>query len=119
MKKKQTPEQELRGLIESLRREFSQHASLKEYGGQDPFYPDGVNMNLVRNHIIYDKRKILELCSENGFELPDEYFIPTPDKVDNGYMANLNQKERVKRLIQHGDKLTTKKTRYDNQTSFL
>ena len=28
---------------------------LKEYGGSDPFWPDGVSMNLVRNHIIYVK----------------------------------------------------------------
>ena len=34
---------------------------LRENGCNDPFWPDGVNLNLVRNHIIYGLRKIAEL----------------------------------------------------------
>ena len=34
---------------------------LKENGCNDPFWPDGVNMNLKRNHIIYGLRQIARL----------------------------------------------------------
>jgi hypothetical protein len=119
MKKKKTPEQKLKELTNELRGDFARHAYLKEHGGQDPFYPDGVNMNLTRNHIIYDKRQIMEFCIENGFDLPEEYYLPTPEKVANGYMANLEQTERVNRIIRQGYSLTTKRKSYDEQTSFL
>lgn len=42
-------------------------------------------MNLERNHIIYHKRRLEELCA--GQELPEAYFIPTPETVDDNYMA--------------------------------
>lgn len=45
--------------------------------------------------------------------LPEEYYLPTPPEVDNDYMANQKQKERVKRLIQQGHHLTRKKVKYD------
>ena len=34
-------------------REFQQWNNIACSGCQDPSWPDGVNMNLVRNHIIY------------------------------------------------------------------
>ena len=70
---------------------------LKANGCSDPFWPDGVNMNLVRNHIIYALRQIAELrASDRQLSLFD---IPTPEvgdvmqdkrippMVDDGYMA--------------------------------
>lgn len=86
---------------------------INEHGCNDPFWPDGCNMNLNRNHILYSKERIREICKETGAELPDEYYLPTPPKVDNDYMANLMQKKRVERLRQQGDKLTTRKNEYD------
>lgn len=83
-------------------------------GCNDPFWPDGCNMNLTRNHIIYCKKKIEELCRETGETLPDEYYIPTPPEVDNGYMANLKQRQRVKRL-KYSHKLKKEKVEYDEQ----
>ena len=56
-----TPEREIKALYKDIEAEFSQWNFLKEHGGSDPFYADGVNMNLVRNHIIYDYRKLDEL----------------------------------------------------------
>lgn len=46
---------------------------INENGCQDPFCADGVNMNLVRNHIVYAKNQILQLA-ENGEELPEDNF---------------------------------------------
>ena len=78
-------------------------------GCNDPFWPDGCNMNLTRNHIISYKRDIAELCEKAGMSLPEEYFLKIPPEVDDNYMANLKQQARVDRLKQQGDKLSLKK----------
>ena len=100
---------------EDIKREIRHWEYLRDYGAQDPFWPDGENMNLTRNHIIYARRKIAEICEEQGWSLPEEYYLPLPPKVPSGYMANLQQKERVKRLRQNGEKLTTEKIDYDDK----
>ena len=71
-------------------------------------------MNLVRNHILYYRVKIEEICKETGMPLPEEYFLPVPPEVPENYMANLKQKERVKRFRDFGDVLVTRKTKFDD-----
>lgn len=118
--KDKSEQDRLKDMRHNLLREFRTHEHLKTHGGQDPFWPDGMNMNLTRNHIIYEKRQIMELCSMSGLDLPPEYFIPTPEEVDDDYMANLDQTDRVERLRQQGNRLTTKDPgEYDPQTSFI
>lgn len=51
---------EKENLAEGLAEAFERWEYLKEYGGSDPFYADGINMNLERNHIMYYKNKIVE-----------------------------------------------------------
>ena len=97
MAKRKTPEQEIQGLCKDIRREIAHWIYLNENGGQDPFWPDGVNMNLTRNHIISDKYQIEEMCFQAALPFPDEYYLPTPPEVSDDYMANLQQKERVKK----------------------
>ena len=46
-------------------------------------------MNIVRNHIIYDKRKCQEELEERDY--PKEYFRETPPQVDNYYMARMDE----------------------------
>lgn len=75
------------GVIESLER----WNHLYTHGGSDPFWSDGSNMALVRNHIIYAKRELKEYCDKNNLELPNEYFFPTPDEVDRDYMARKDE----------------------------
>ena len=119
-KRKQTPEQKLTALTADLEREITHWKHLYEDGGSDPSWPDGTNLNLTRNHVIYDKREIRKLCTENYLSLPETYFLPTPPQVSDSYMANLNQTRRVERLQAMGRKLTTEKIDYDeNQTAML
>lgn len=119
-KKKRTPLGDMEYHAKEIKREIERWKHLNEHGGQDPFWPDGCNMNLVRNHILCAKMKMRNLKEEYGLPLPDEYFAPLPPEVNNDYMANLTQKERVERLRQFGNKLTTKKTDYDsNQMSMI
>ena len=39
----------------ALENEYAQWDELFTKGGSDPFWTDGSNLNLVRNHIIYYK----------------------------------------------------------------
>ena len=55
-------------------------------GGSDPNWADGCNLNLIRNHIIYHKRKMEELQY-----FPDIYYRKLPPMVDNSYMAHADK----------------------------
>lgn len=80
--------------VTALSQAFAHWEDLYANGGCDPFYPDGVNLNLVRNHILYYKREI-----ENQMPLAalylEEYARPTPPEVASSYMANPDE-------IRHG-----------------
>lgn len=111
---KTTPEQQIDECCKRIKEEIDHWKDTNEYGCHDPFWPDGCNMNLVRNHIIYYRRKIEELCRIHDVRLPSEYYLPVPPEVDNEYMASMKQKERVQRLKQSGNNLTNKKVKYDD-----
>lgn len=114
MVKKKTPDQELKILCRNIREEVGHWEYINQYGCNDPFWADGTNINLTRNHIIYAKRQISEICEKNGIPIPEEMYIPIPPEVDDYYMASRRQKERIKR-IGNAEKITTKKVRYDRQ----
>ena len=118
--KKKTPEQELKETCESIMRERNHWNYINENGCNDPFWPDGCNLNLTRNHVLADRKKIEMICEESGFPLPEEYYYKIPPVVDDNYMANLKQEKRVERLVQQGNKLTRKKTKFidDGQLTF-
>ena len=50
--KKNTPEQQLKLLCSLIIRERAAWTFNNENGCNDPFWPDGCNLNLTRNHII-------------------------------------------------------------------
>ena len=107
---KPTPGQEIEQLRKDIVRELEHWRALREYGCQDPFWPDGTNMNLTRQHIIYYKERLKELIP--GGNLPEEYYLPTPPVVDNDYLAPKGEYfDRRKKSIERmpGDKITTKK----------
>ena len=58
---------------------------LYEHGGSDPFWSDGSNANIVKNQIIYCKRKIEE--QNSLFLLPDCFYREIPPELPNDYMA--------------------------------
>lgn len=118
--KKKIPEKELLQLQSEIIQEIDHWKHMNDNGCNDPFWTDGCNMNLTRNHIIYYRRNIERLCSEMECNLPPEYYLPIPPEVDNNYMANLDHTVRVKRLRATQGKLTSKKKAYDDsQLSFL
>lgn len=83
-KKKQQEDYE-----KQLRESFDHWQNLYEYGGQDPFWPDGVNLNLVRNHIYYYKRKIEETMEPKAY--PEIYHRARPPEVPDNYIARADE----------------------------
>ena len=53
-------------------------------GGSDPYYTDGQNMNLLRNHIISAKYDMKE-----AGEFPEIYHRKTPEKLPEHFMQPL------------------------------
>ncbi len=102
--------QEKEEITRDLLREIKRWEYIKRHGCQDPFWPDGTNMNLVRNHIIHDKNRLIEICESLDISLPEEYYLPTPPKVDNDYMCKNGEyfTRRAKNIEQLGNKITTK-----------
>lgn len=113
MKRNKTPEQMIKECAYNIIREIGVWKHIQEQGCNDPFWPDGCNMNLTRNHILSYKREIREICEENELPLPEEYYLPTPPEVEDNYMASTKQNERVMRIRNHGVQITRNKPKYD------
>ena len=77
------------------RQSYEQWDNIFTNGCQDPFWEDGVNLNLVRNHIIYYQNRITDLCEENGYFKPEICFREPPLKVDQHYMAKKAEIEQA------------------------
>ncbi len=78
-----TLEEHINSMVKSYNRWFH----LYENGGSDPFHTDGINLNLVRNHINYDRKRIIDYCTSKELELPNEVYFPLPEEVPMKYMA--------------------------------
>ena len=92
---------EISACCDTLRTTPTRWIHIRDYGCSDPSWPDGCNMNLLRNHMRYAKRTIDKLCLENGFETPPEMDIPIPPYVDENYFSDPNS-ERAKKIRAFG-----------------
>lgn len=86
-KKKKSPEDTVEHLSKELMDNLYRWYRLKSFGGDDPFWTDGCNMQLVRNHIISYKCQIKQICNDNNLPLPPEYNVQTPPEVPFNYMS--------------------------------
>ena len=68
-----------------LEKAFARWDDIYENGCNDPFWPDGMNLNLVRNHIIYYRALLEETPTLFGF--PEIYNREVPPEVPQSYMA--------------------------------
>ena len=68
-----------------LQKSHEHWVDLYENGGSDPFWEDGCNLHLVRNHIMYYRGKIEETMQPD--EYPEIYYKEIPPEVDQKYMA--------------------------------
>lgn len=74
-----------RELIEELEERFQHYDEVFENGCDDPLWADGVNLNLIRNHIIVAKGIIEQAFPDD--EYPDVYYRRTPEEINDDYMA--------------------------------
>ena len=75
----------------SLEERFDRWDEVYKNGCRDPFWSDGVNLNLIRNHIQYYKSELENCITDEAY--PDAYYRDTPPKVDSEYIA---RKEEIK-----------------------
>ena len=87
-------EKELLSLTTELEKSYARWDTLYREGGSDPFWPDGMGLNLVRNHMIGYKARIHSLIEGNQEELtlfplnyPEIWHKELPPEVDGDYMA--------------------------------
>jgi hypothetical protein len=83
-----------------LTKAFEYWADLYENGGSDPNWADGVNINLIRNHILNFKSMIRETMQPENY--PGIYHKPEPPIVNNNYMAHADE---IRRDAEHTLKL--------------
>ena len=96
-RKREKDEPSVEELQEQAQRELLHWQALKKYGGSDPLWPDGMNMNLTRNHIIYANRKIAELANvpqqlgmfSESVPMLDNLLVTVPPEVSSDYMADI------------------------------
>jgi len=85
--KKQTPVSQVAEYAQRIKLEINYWNQLYQFGGSDPFWPDGTGLNLTRNHIIAYKMDIQKLCEEYALPVPPEADCPIPQEVEDSYMA--------------------------------
>jgi hypothetical protein len=98
MAKKQTPEQQIKENCEKAVGTIARWKSIRVNGCNDPGWPDGVNMNLLRNHLMSYKKQIRELCIANNLLLPPEVYTPDLPYTDCNYFAK-PESDRAKRIM--------------------
>ena len=68
-----------------MKNDYEHWKDVYDNGCNDPSWADGFNLNLIRNHIIYDKIQLQKILTED--ELPEIYFKELPSEVDPDYIA--------------------------------
>ena len=69
----------------ALQKAFDRWDDIHKNGCDDPFWPDGVNLELVRNHILYYRALLEETPTLFGF--PEIYYREVPPEIPQSYMA--------------------------------
>lgn len=81
----------LEELISNCEKEYALWDEIRRSGCRDPCWPDGCNLNLVRNHIISYKRQIESYCAEKSVERPPILLRELPLQISNDYMAKAEE----------------------------
>ena len=86
-------------LVAKMEESYARWNQIKTEGSGDPFWEDGVNMNLVRNHIISYRRQILEITGEDN--LPEIFKREIPPEVPQNFVANADAiREAAKKTLE-------------------
>lgn len=102
-----------------LAEEYERWKKIYLEGTNDPSYSDGINANLVRNHIFYYKN----LCEANLKEkfalYPEEYYFPEPPELPNNFMAKDRYIPLLNEIMKKSNKLPYKEVfKFDWREAF-
>ena len=64
----------LQALIKKIRASYKYWYEIVEHGCSDPFWEDGCNLNLIRNHIIGLRDQISEQAEDEMKPIPKEFY---------------------------------------------
>ena len=84
-------------LIKEIKASYKYWYEIAEHGCSDPFWEDGCNLNLIRNHIIWFKNQISEQAEDEMKSIPKEFYWALPLKVPNTFMVKHGQYYQVRR----------------------
>lgn len=74
---------------EELQKSHKHWEHIYEHGCSDPFWSDGTNLNLIRNHIFYYQNQIEENFAPENY--PTIYFKQIPPEIDDDYIARADE----------------------------
>lgn len=74
-------------LVSVIKGRFATWRAIWLNGTTDPFYQDGTNLNLIRNHIIYYQDQLVALCKRDGISLPKAAEMAPPREMPHDWLA--------------------------------
>lgn len=83
-------------LVKRIRDEYKWWNEIAEHGCSDPYWPDGSNLNLIRNRILSLRREAIDRAREDGASIPPEAYWSLPPEVPPSFMAKGNPYRRRK-----------------------
>lgn len=85
-------------------KEYERWNDIAVNGCSDPFWTDGVNMNLVRNHILYYRGILSEKKEQTSLFDQSDDPRPVPEKVSNMTMIRGGKwQDRIDKLFDTRD----------------
>lgn len=87
----------LQELIKKIRDNYKWWNDIAQHGCNDPFWEDGCNLNLIRNHIISLKSQIIGQAEEDMEQIPQEVYWAIPPEVPNTFMVRSGKHYRIRR----------------------
>ena len=98
--------------IAEIRNEYKMWDEIAEHGCGDPFWEDGANMNIVRNHILYLKKQLISQAEKENVPIPPEVYWALPPEVPDTYMVKSGKnhfrtkkwdKDRISEIVLRAD----------------
>ena len=90
--------EELQKHVAACSKEYEHWKALRTDGGTDPNWSDGVNLNLVRTHIICAKKEIRRTCDKFGLTIPAIYYRPLPPEMPADFFVTNGKNSDPQRI---------------------
>lgn len=99
------------GFVKDLESEYERYNKILNFGCNDPFWSDGININLAVNHISYYKINLIKLHVLYGFKLPESFDKDIPPEMPQDFIC---KKKKIIKVKGHMFKTYVNIRAYDN-----